>query len=119
MVGDILLILLFALLGQGEHRTFSGVAGVFITAWPFLAGWLAVGVAAGLYQAKHYRSYSAMLKRTLIVWVLGIPFGMLLRILFQHTEFKPPFLVVAMIVNFIFLFGWRFLFVSINKRRNV
>ena len=38
--GDAAALLLFAAIGRGSHSELNGMAGIFTTAWPFLAGTL-------------------------------------------------------------------------------
>lgn len=100
--GDLLLILLFVLIGRSSHGHELTFAGVFVTFWPFaagvLAGWLLI-----------WRTHRNPLTRTsgLIIALLTVLFGMLLRVVSgQGTEFT--FILVATLFLSLFLIVWRF-----------
>ncbi|GAX88506.1 DUF3054 domain-containing protein [Effusibacillus lacus] len=118
LAGDILMLILFALMGQSEHKTYTTFQGTLETAAPFVIAWLIVGLVLGLYKLQHYRSFASMFKRTLIVWILAIPFGMMLRNLYLNSALKIPFLIVALVSTLILLSIWRIIFVWIYNRRN-
>ncbi|WP_018131358.1 DUF3054 domain-containing protein [Effusibacillus pohliae] len=118
LIGDLLMLILFAFIGQSEHKTFTTLGGTLKTAAPFMIAWGVVALIFGLYNMRHYETFAAMFKRTLPVWAIAIPAGLALRALFLGKGIKVPFLVVAMISTFVLLFVWRFLFTWLARWLN-
>ncbi|KHK98916.1 membrane protein [Microbacterium mangrovi] len=108
IVLDIVLILLFALIGRASHGE-NAIAGLWITAWPFLAGAL-VGWLAG----RVWRRPFAPWRSGLWVWVGALVVGMILRAV-SGQGVAVSFVIVAGIVLFLFLVGWR-LIASVVRR---
>lgn len=118
VIADIVLLLVFAFIGQQEHHTYTGPLSLLRTAAPFIITWAVLGFVAGLYKLDTYRSVGSMLKRTLPVWLITAPVAILLRMqIEQETTFPVPFMIVSYITTFILLIGWRFYVVWSVKRR--
>ncbi len=108
-VGDAAVIGLFVLLGSIEHGTVAQPARAATTYGTFLAGWLVVAPALGLY-ATASRSRRATAVRTLAAWVPAVVIVQGLR----ATAAVPggpalTFAVVATLVGGASLVGWRLL----------
>ncbi len=111
-LADSLLVVLFAAIGRRSHEESDGLAGVVVTAWPFLAGvvigWLAVLAVR--------RSWPARVRDGVPVWVATVAAGMLLR----HVTGKgtaASFVVVATAFLGLFLLGWRAVRVLVAQKR--
>jgi hypothetical protein len=118
LIADIVLLILFAFIGQQEHHTYTGPLSLLKTAAPFILTWVILGFIAGLYKMDTYRSVGSMLKRTLPVWLITAPVAILLRMqIEQESVFPTPFLIVPYITTLILLIGWRFYVVWSVKRR--
>lgn len=98
---DAALVVLFAALGRSEHGEAATLAGLWGTAWPFLAG-LAVAWAA----CRVWRRPAAPLRSGVPVWIGAVAIGMLLRVV-TGAGTAPAFIVVATLVLGAFLVGWR------------
>lgn len=118
-IGDIVMLIVFALLGQSSHKIAVTAAGTLETAAPFIIGWVIVSLVEGLYKVKHYRTLPTVYKRTVLAWVLAIPLGLGLRALYLQKGIPLSFFIVAMTSNFILLFLWRTVFFWFSNRRNV
>ena len=104
-VVDLVLVVIFCIIGRRSHDEADAVTGLLHTAWPFVAG-AVVGWAAtwALYRDK----FDAFLivPTGIIVWVSTVVIGMVLHVVSgQGTAFS--FIVVATIVLGVFLLGWR------------
>jgi len=98
---DAQLVIAFAVIGRSSHAEGLDVAGVWGTAWPFLAG-LAVGWAA----ARAWRHPRAPWPAGVIVWAATLVVGMLLR-LASDQGVQVAFVIVAALTLAILLVGWR------------
>lgn len=108
---DALLVLLFAGLGRSEHARAATLAGLFETAWPFLAG-LAIAWVAAL----AWKRPLAVVRSGLPLWIGTVLVGMLLRAL-TGAGTALPFVIVAAVTLGAFLLGWRALAALIAKLR--
>ncbi|MDG3010346.1 DUF3054 domain-containing protein [Rhodococcus sp. D2-41] len=110
VVADVVLILLFAALGRNSHDESEALAGLWHTAWPFLAG-LAIGwvVVAG------WRRPTALAPTGLAAWIGTVAGGMILRVVVgQGTAFS--FIIVATCFVGLFLMGWRAVYLFVGRR---
>lgn len=98
---DAALVVLFAGAGRSEHAREATAAGLFATAWPFLAG-LALAWAVALV----WRRPLGVLRAGVPVWIGAVAIGMLLR-LATGQGIAPAFITVATLVLGALLVGWR------------
>lgn len=106
-VVDVVLIVLFALIGRASHGEAMSVGGLWITAYPFLAGWAIAYVTSGAW-ARPLRLWPT----GVVAWILTVGVGMAIRVATgQGVDHGNPlplsFLVVATVVLGAFLVGWR------------
>lgn len=111
LAADALLVILFAGLGRSEHDRAATLAGLFETAWPFLAG-----LAIAWIAAMAWKRPLAVLRSGLPLWIGTVAVGMLLRAL-TGAGTALPFVIVATITLGVFLLGWRALVALIAKLR--
>lgn len=98
---DAAFVVAFAALGRGSHDREATLAGLFETAWPFLAGL----VIAWLVTLE-WRRPVAVWRTGLPVWIGSAGLGLLLRALVgQGTAL--PFVIVATLTLCAMLVGWR------------
>ena len=97
---DAALVAGFAATGRASHDS-DVWAGLWQTAWPFLAG-----LAAGWLATRAWRTPSAVMRSGLGIWASTVVGGMLLRALSgQGTAL--PFVIVATLTLAVLLLGWR------------
>lgn len=109
---DAILILTFAAIGRDAHHREDPVAGVFLTAWPFLAG-----AALGWIAAKAWRDPLSARRAGVVVWLGSLAGGMLLRALTGQVVVLP-FVIVATLSLGLFLVGYRLVAAAVGKFRN-
>lgn len=102
MIGDLLLLVVFAALGRRAHdEDGSAVAQAFTIAAPLLIGY---AVAAAVLRLDRD---PLSLRRGAGVWSLGLALGLLLRGAVFDRGLAPAFVVVAVLVTGALLVGWR------------
>jgi peptidoglycan/LPS O-acetylase OafA/YrhL len=110
VVLDVVLVVLFTIIGRLSHGEDVGFAGVAKTAWPFLVGtllgWLAFGA---------WRRPFALVRAGIPIWVLTVAVGMVLRVV-SSQGVELSFVLVATIVLGVFLLGWRAVVGPIARR---
>ena len=109
LIVDAVLVIVFAGVGRGSHARAATVAGLFETAWPFLAGLAVIWLAAFV-----WRRPLAVVRAGVPVWIGTVALGMLLRMLSgQGTAL--PFVIVATLTLALMLVGWRII-VAVARR---
>jgi peptidoglycan/LPS O-acetylase OafA/YrhL len=108
---DAVLILVFAAVGRDAHQRGDVVAGVFLTAWPFLAG-----AALGWVASKAWRNPFSVRRTGLAVWLGALAGGMALRLLTNQTVVLP-FVIVALLSLGLLLVGWRLALAGARRLR--
>ena len=101
LAADLVLVLVFAAIGRASHG--EDVAGLFLTAWPFM-----LGALAGWLASRGSRHPAAMIPTGLAVWVCAEVVGMVLRA-FTGQGTALPFVVVSIVVLGVLLVGYRLL----------
>lgn len=102
LVLDALLVLLFVALGRQEHATADGLAGLLLTASPFLVGWAVMSLVTSA-----HRSWARLWPQGVVVWAGTVALGMLLRVWWGLGHAPASFVLVAAIVLGVFLLGRR------------
>ncbi|WP_347107536.1 DUF3054 domain-containing protein [Paenarthrobacter sp. S56] len=98
---DLVLILAFAAIGRDAHARGDILGGVFLTAWPFLAG-----AAVGWLASRAWKDALALWPSGVSVWIGAVLVGMLLRAVTNQTVVLP-FIIVATLALGLFLLGYR------------
>ena len=98
---DCCCVLAFVAIGRHSHHDGDSLAGVWHTAWPFLAG-----LAAGLCAARAWRRPLAVVPAGLGAWLGAALAGMVIRVLAGQGT-APAFIGVAVAFLAVFLLGWR------------
>ncbi|WP_420370177.1 DUF3054 domain-containing protein [Curtobacterium sp. L1-20] len=104
---DVVLIVLFALIGRSSHGESESALGLWTTAYPFLAGWAIAYVTSGAW-ARPLRFWPT----GIVVWVLTVFVGLAIRVATGQGDvggdpLPISFVIVATIVLGVFLLGWR------------
>ncbi|MFW0155070.1 DUF3054 domain-containing protein [Rothia sp. P6271] len=103
---DILTILFFA--GIGRHNHHEPLSGTFLTAIPFLLGFLAIRFVPFV-KARPFSLISGV-----AIWASVLIMGHLLRLVFGGGTAWSFFIVSAIVLAF-FLVGWRCVLLLLSK----
>jgi hypothetical protein len=101
MVLDVCSVLAFVAIGRHSHHDGDTVAGLWHTAWPFLAG-----LAIGLCAVRFWRKPAAVRPAGLGAWLGAAGAGMAVRVAAGQGT-APAFIGVAFAFLALFLLGWR------------
>ena len=100
-LADLGCVLLFVVIGRANHHAGGGLAGLWDTAWPFVAG-----LAVGLVATRYWQRPTTVVPVGVGVWLCTVAIGMLLRVVSgQGTAFA--FVLVALAFLGLFQLGWR------------
>jgi len=98
---DVCGVLAFVIIGRHTHDHGESLAGIWDTAWPFLAG-LALGTAA----ARGWRRPLALVPAGVGAWLGAAAAGMIIRVLAGQGT-AAGFIAVALVFLAAVLLGWR------------
>jgi len=114
LLGDLLAILLFVLVGQRDHNTVDAARpflGLLRTAFPFLLAWVVVAwvVKAVPLRANGMR-LPCLLARTVNAWFIAAPLALMLRAFLLGRDIPPAFMLVTLTLGSLFVLAWRLAF---------
>ncbi|WP_127476678.1 DUF3054 domain-containing protein [Microbacterium sulfonylureivorans] len=107
---DVVLVVVFAAIGRASHGE-DALAGLWITAWPFLAG-----LVAGWLITQGWNAPTAPARTGLGIWAITVAGGMLLRAA-SGQGIAVAFVIVAAITLLLFLVGWRVIARLVSRAR--
>ena len=108
---DVVLVLVFVLIGRVSHGEDLGISGIFVTLWPFL-----VGLVVGHIVMRGWRHPFRVFWNGIGIWIMTVAIGMLLRVA-SNQGIELSFVIVAAIVLGVFLLGWRAIALLVTRRR--
>lgn len=120
LIGDLVALALFAILGRNTHDEaigFGAVRAVAGTAAPFLVSWLVASPLQGALRGATTATVAMMLRSVLGSWVAAYPLAMLLRGIALGRTSPLSFYIVAFTVPLLLLLAWRLAFGLIEARR--
>jgi Protein of unknown function (DUF3054) len=100
-LADCCCVLGFVIIGRYTHHDGDSVAGIWRTAWPFLAG-LGLGTAA----LRGWRRPLALVPAGVGAWLGAALAGMAIRVLAGQGT-AVPFIAVTLAFLALFMLGWR------------
>jgi hypothetical protein len=98
---DVCCVIAFVTLGRHTHHDGDSAAGVWHTAWPFLAG-----LGVGLIIVRFWRRPAAISPAGVGAWLGAAAAGMAIRVAAGQGT-AVAFIVVAIAFLGLFLLGWR------------
>ncbi|SKA98914.1 Protein of unknown function [Agreia bicolorata] len=108
---DLVLVLVFVLIGRGSHEEGFTLLGTLNTAWPFVTG-----LALGWLVSRAWRAPLSMRRAALPVWAFTVVIGVALRAV-SGQGVAVSFVIVTAIVLAAFLLGWRLIATVVSRRR--
>lgn len=116
--GDVGLLTGLILFGQQQHDTLGDPLTSLETVAPFVLGWLAMALLAGIYTRGLSASPIAVARVTTITWIAAANVGLILRTssYFEGTT-TWPFSLVITGFGLLVLVGWRVGYATIVRTR--
>ena len=116
-IGDIIVFLVFALVGIRSHSEGIDVPKVLITAAPFAVAWFLVSPFIGAFRRDLEARPVKMVQYTLLAWLATWPVALLFRGLLEWKVPPLSFALVTLISNALFLLIWRWPFAIVKRKR--
>ena len=98
---DLLVLVVFVLVGRRSHDEGSGLEGFLRVWWPFAVGCVVATLASCTWRAP------LDWRRAIVAWIVTVALGMTLRVAVQGREFKPTFVIVTTVFVGAGMLGWR------------
>ena len=98
---DLLVLVVFVLVGRRSHEEGSGIEGFLRVWWPFAVALVVATVASGTWRAP------LEWRRAIVAWLVTVALGMTMRIAVQGRDFKPTFVIVTTVFVGAGMLGWR------------
>ena len=108
---DLLVLVVFVLVGRRSHDEGSGLEGFVRVWWPFAVGLVVATVASGTWRAP------LEWRRAIVAWLLTVALGMTLRVAVQGREPKPTFVIVTTVFVGAGMLGWRALARRVRSKK--
>lgn len=115
VIGDLLALLAFVLVGQADHQTVDA-ANPLLGALPNVISlaipWLILAVVLRAYpRGATAPTLPGFLGRAALAWIIAAPIGLVIRMFYLGRGGIPiPFLLVTLAAGGLFLLGWRLIF---------
>ena len=94
LVGDLIALLVFVLIGQADHQTLdtaNPISGALPNAIAFAVPWVIAGWLLGAFPgAGSQQSLWLFMGRSLNTWLVAAPLGVLLRAAFLQRRLRCP-----------------------------
>ncbi|WP_120005321.1 DUF3054 domain-containing protein [Nesterenkonia muleiensis] len=104
LAADIVLVVLFAVLGNISHDSGLGPSDIWTTAWPFV-----LGVVLGWWITFSWRSPDQLWPSGVFLVLFTVAWGMMMRHFFTDGGVEVPFVLVATASLTVLLLGRRLL----------
>ena len=111
LAADLLVLVVFVVVGRRSHDEGSGLAGFLRVWWPFAVALVIATLASGTWRAP------LEWRRAIVAWLVTVALGMTLRIAVQGREFKPTFVIVTTVFVGAGMLGWRAVVRKVAARR--
>ena len=109
---DLLVVVVFVLIGRRTHHEDAGAVGFLRVVWPFV-----VALVAGWALTRLDRAPLAWAK-VAGLWAITVVLGMVLRVVVEGHDFVAAFTIVATVFLGMCFFGWRLVYVAATRRRS-
>jgi FtsH-binding integral membrane protein len=100
---DLLVVVVFVLIGRRNHGEDGNAAGFFRVAAPFL-----LALAGAWVSGRKRWASAAHWRYGVVIWVFTVGMGLLLRRVVFHNGTAIAFVIVATLFLGLGLVGWRF-----------
>lgn len=115
-IGDIISLILFALIGRQSHAEALTLQSVFMTAAPFVVAWFIMATVLRAYRPGLLTSPRAMFMQSLVVAIGAGALGVFLRAMLLRVPVNQTFLLVAIPMVVLFVIAWRMIFIFVYQR---
>lgn len=113
LVGDVLALLVFAIIGRTNHGEGLDIASAVGTAAPFIISWVALSPLLGSFSRKATSSLKSIPLELALPWAVSMPAALALRGLLKGAVPPTPFIVITMVATLVLLSAWRAVYVSL------
>lgn len=109
-VGDLVVLLVFVVLGLSNHKETASLGKIVHTAAPFVLAWFVIAPWLGAFGRLGSAATTGprrLFARTAAAWPVAWAAALILRGLLFRDDVTVAFSVVALLINAVLLLGWR------------
>lgn len=121
VVGDLIALLLFVVIGQADHNTLNQsnpILGALPNLVALAVPWLIIALLLQAYPRKPM-SLAQFMGRSALAWLIAAPLGLWLRSILQDRSVIPiPFILVTLGIGGLMLLSWRLVFGLVVMRKS-
>jgi len=110
-VGDVVVLVVFVIVGRRSHHEDAGLAGFVRVWWPFAVALVVAWVVSGLWKGP------LAWRRAVVAWLVTVGLGMAVRIAAEGRDFKAAFTIVTLLFVGAGMLGWRAVVRWLRSRR--
>ena len=115
LLGDLVAIAFFWLLGLATHQEGLSAASFARAALPFMIAWLAIGGLLGAFQPRDTGLAQSII-RIAVAWVISGLIALAARSLIFDRELITAFFFVSLFGYGMFIIGWRLLLAKFGSQ---
>jgi hypothetical protein len=117
IIGDIIILFLFSMLGRMAHQQSLELWAVSETTAPFVIGWLVAAVLVGALKPENLTTIRGTLHKAVLAWLIGVPLGLLIRALILQRWFHWSFILITMVGTLVMIVAWRMAYTLLLRKR--
>ncbi len=117
LIGDLIVLLIFALMGRADHGMSLSAGDIFQTALPFILGWLIVAPLMKALRPEAVQSIGRAAYKAATTWIVAGIAGLIIRSMYLHREIDWLFALITIGFNLVLFVVWRSLYAWIIQRK--
>jgi len=118
VVGDLLMLLIFVVIGRLSHgMTSDWLVNLLRIATPFVVGWVIAALITGAYRPQDWNLPKTFMARSVAAWLLADGLAFLLRHFVMQDRITLPFALTSIAFTGLFLLAWRLIFLVLHRWR--
>jgi hypothetical protein len=111
-VGDIVMLLIFAAIGRGNHNEGLDILALLGTAAPFIISWTVTSSFLGAYTREATASQGNIAGGLLPAWAVSVTGALAVRGFIKGYIPPTPFIIVSLVSTLVLLYLWRTVYIA-------
>lgn len=117
LIGDLIVLLIFSIMGRADHGMTLSAGDIFQTALPFIFGWLIVAPLMKALRPEAVQSIGRAIYKASTTWIVAGSVGLIIRSMYLQREIDWLFALITIGFNLILFIVWRALYAWIMQKK--